>query len=388
MKQKKNIGIFFDHDLTIRHFIKKNQFVELEKKFKVHYFFSNNKKRISTDLKKLKIRNFQKIEVDLIRKTKNIVLDYFGRLNNALRKENPQFRYASIELIKKQINSRRQFYFALFLIMTKTFNLYCWFLRKFKIKYNIYLEQLIKRYNLSCIIHPSVLSGDFVQDLVEIGNKNKIPTVLIMNSWDNCFSRAFTHGNPTKYFVWGKFVKSVANKNLNLPKKNIESVGSAQFEIYKKKPKISSMQYRKLIGVKKNVPLVCYAGSNIGVNETKHLKIIDNELIKNKVNIKILYRPHPWKKFHKEEKNFFNENYKHIKIDYFSILRYKNYFLKKPKKMSIVEANYDYTNTIIKSIDAVIAPMSHVCYRMRFEQIASSDLSSTIKKRVRFRFFY
>ena len=26
--------------------------------------------------------------------------------------------------------------------------------------------------------------------------------------------------------------------------------------------------------------------------------------------------------------------------------------------MSIVEANYDYTNTIIKSIDAVIAPMS------------------------------
>ena len=32
------------------------------------------------------------------------------------------------------------------------------------------------------IIHPSVLSGDFVQDLVEIGNKNKIPTVLIMNS--------------------------------------------------------------------------------------------------------------------------------------------------------------------------------------------------------------
>ena len=77
--------------------------------------------------------------------------------------------------------------------MTKTFNLYCWFLRKFKIKYNIYLEQLIKRYNLSCIIHPSVLSGDFVQDLVEIGNKNKIQTVLIMNSWDNCFSRAFTH---------------------------------------------------------------------------------------------------------------------------------------------------------------------------------------------------
>ena len=75
---------------------------------------------------------------------------------------------------------------------------------------------------------------------------------------------------------------------------------------------------------------VCYAGSNIGVNETKHLKIIDNELIKNKVNIKILYRLHPWKNFIKRKKIFLMRII-NTKIDYFSILRYKTIF-KKPKK--------------------------------------------------------
>ena len=72
---------------------------------------------------------------------------------------------------------------------------------------------------MSFIIHPTVLNGDFVQDLVEIGKYNNIPTFLIMNSWDNCTSRAFTHGNPTKYLVWGDSIKKMASENLNLPKK-------------------------------------------------------------------------------------------------------------------------------------------------------------------------
>ena len=358
MKSKKNIGIFFDHDLMIRHFIKKNQFLDLEKKFNVYYFFSNNKRRINTKLKKLKIKNFQKINIDLNRKSKNVVLDYAGRLNNAFGKQNQQFKTASLELIKKQINSRRQFYFYLLLSLTKTFNLYCWFFRKFKIKYNFYLENLIKKKNLSCIIHPSVLTGDFVQDLVEIGNKNKLPTILIMNSWDNCFSRSFTHGNPTKYLVWGKQVEKIACENLNLPKKNVDAIGSAQFEIYKKKPAVSTGDYRKLLGIKTKESLICYAGSNTGVNETKHLKIIDEQITKNNNKIKILYRPHPWKKFHKDEKNFFNLRYKNIIMDYFSVKRYKNYFSKRPKEINITDIDYDFTNTIIKSIEATIAPMS------------------------------
>ena len=156
----------------------------------------------------------------------------------------------------------------------------------------------IKKNKLSYIIHPTVLDGDFVQDLLEIGNFNNIPTFLLMNSWDNCTSRAFTHGNPTKYLVWGDLVKKLASENLNLPKKNIDIIGCAQFDIYKKKPTISRERYRKKIGVKNNEILVCYAGSNIGIDETKHLSIIDKQISLNKLKVKVLYRPHPWKKIH------------------------------------------------------------------------------------------
>ena len=89
MKMKKNISVFIDHDLMIRHFIKQNKFKELEKKYNVIYFFSKNKKRIIQDTNQLKIKNkIIKLDVDLRRKTKNTLLSYVGRINNAYRKKN------------------------------------------------------------------------------------------------------------------------------------------------------------------------------------------------------------------------------------------------------------------------------------------------------------
>ena len=356
---KKNIGVFIDHDLMIRHFIKENKFKELEKKYNLIYFFSKNKKRIIQDINRLKIKNkIIKLDVDLRRKTKNTLLSYVGRINNAYRKKKLSFKNAAIQEVKVILNSRLLFYSYLIFANKFIYPFYKWFCKKFTIKFNEYLNNEVKKNELSFIIHPTVLNGDFVQDLVEIGKYNNIPTFLIMNSWDNCTSRAFTHGNPTKYLVWGESIKKMASENLNLPKKNIDVIGCAQFDIYKQNPSISRKRYRKKIGVKKNEFLVCYAGSNIGINETKHLKIIDKQISLSKLKVKILYRPHPWKKIHKNEISFFENKFQNIKMDYFSKKRYKNIFLKKPKKLSIGTINYDQTNTIIKSIDAAILPPS------------------------------
>ena len=55
---KKRIGIFIDHDIMIRNFIKTNVFDNLESKYNLIYFFpSNFKKRVSTNLDTLGIKN-------------------------------------------------------------------------------------------------------------------------------------------------------------------------------------------------------------------------------------------------------------------------------------------------------------------------------------------
>ena len=245
-KNKKNIGVFIDHDLIIRHFIKDNKFKELEKKFNFIYFFSKNKKRILQNINRLKIKSkIVKLDVDLQRKKKNILLAYVGKIYNANKKKNLSFKNAAIEEIRVILNSKRLFYSYLIFANKFIYPFYIWFCKRFRIKFNEYLNNEIKKNKLSYIIHPTVLDGDFVQDLLEIGNFNNIPTFLLMNSWDNCTSRAFTHGNPTKYLVWGDLVKKLASENLNLPKKNIDIIGCAQFDIYKKKPTISKRDIEK-----------------------------------------------------------------------------------------------------------------------------------------------
>ena len=62
---KKNIGIFIDHDIIIRHFIKTNILNELNDKYNLIYFFpSKPNKRVSTNIENLNIDNYQFIKID------------------------------------------------------------------------------------------------------------------------------------------------------------------------------------------------------------------------------------------------------------------------------------------------------------------------------------
>ncbi len=343
----------------IRHFIIENQFEYLKKKYNLIYFFSKNKKRISTDIKKLNIKDkLVSVEIDLKRKKYNTLLGYVGKINNARRKKNLKFKKAAINQIRIRLNSKRLFFSYLIFSLKMIYPIYSWIYRKVKIGFNNSLNAQIKKHKLSLIIHPTVLDGDLVSDLIELGNRNNIPTLLLMNSWDNCTSRAFTSGRPSKYLVWGDLTKKYASENLNLPLKSIDKIGCAQFEIYKNKAIISKKNYRKKLGIKENEFLICYAGSNIGIDETKHLEIVDKEISQNNSKIKILYRPHPWKKIHNNEISFFKKKFRNVKMDYYSINRYKNLFSKKPKKIPISTVDYKQTNIVIKSIDAALVPMS------------------------------
>lgn len=356
---KKRIGIFIDHDLLIRHFLVKNKFKMLEKKFDVKYFFSNNKRRISVNLNQFKINHKATVKIDLVRRYKINKLSLVARLVMANKKKNKSFRKASLKETYGYINSRTKIIIYSFFALKFIYPFFNWFLRKFLIGYNFYLENIIKKNKLDMIIHPTVLNGDFASDLIEIGNKNNIPTLYLMNSWDNCSSRALTHGHPTKYLVWGKQAKKFAKESLNLKDKNLGIIGCAQFEIYNDKPLMSKSDFRKLYNLKKNEKLLCYAGSNLGVDETKHLMLLDNEIKKNKKKFKVLYRPHPWKIKHPNEKSFFKYNFKNILFEKYSLKNYRDSFSNYRKsKSSIIDADYKHTNTIIKSIDGAFVPFS------------------------------
>ena len=139
---KDKIGVFIDHDVTLRNFSDNNDiFKELDNNYDLIYFFPNYPKRINEK----KIKNFKKgkkIIVDI--KKKKL---YFSRLLFHLAAiHHCKFRKgddkkASLLYRKKVLNSRLNYYVFRILALTPIYHVFKYFFKKILIKYDKDLEK-------------------------------------------------------------------------------------------------------------------------------------------------------------------------------------------------------------------------------------------------------
>ena len=322
---KKTIGIFIDHDLFIRNFLFTKVFSVIEKYYKIIYIFPNEsnrpgkRRRISKDIfKKLNLKNKVIVNIDYNR---HRYLRYFHMISNLF------FSKYKFGLDKKaylhfnyhNINSRTVSLIYKLLSIYPLFYLTSWVFKKFILKENTYLKDIILKNSIDLILHPTAYEGFFDSDLIDLSKKIKIPSIFLMNSWDNTNLSGMTHGYPTKYLVWGKKAKKYAEIYKKIPKKNIEIIGSAQFT---KKYDSKNLNYKKLI-----------------------------------FNLKIVYRPHPWKKKNKNEKHFLDYSLKNVILDPFSRKNYNSLFKNKYKNKGIISSLPNESGIIIKNSLGLIAPL-------------------------------
>lgn len=180
-----------------------------------------------------------------------------------------------------------------------------------------------------------------------------------MNSWDNPSCKATVLGSPDCLLVWGEQAKKHAIKYLGMAPESVVISGAAQFETYHKLPKIDRTCYRKTIGVQADENIICYAGSSKGLNEMKHLEILDR-MIQDSPNTKlrIVYKPHPWKAVHRDERDFSDYSFKSIISDPYSAINYTSVRGKDEFKIELMD--YEYTKVLLHAVDAVISPLSTI----------------------------
>lgn len=360
---KKKIGIFIDHDLFIRNFLITKVFSSLDKKFDILYIFPDEKnragirRRISKSiLKKLNLKKKILTKVDFLRHKK---LRYFHFISNFYysRYKSGLDKNAFLYFQKKAINSRSFYFLLRFLSIKPIYFFISQIFKNFVLKDNIYLKNVIIENSIDIILHPTSWEGFFDSDLIDLGKKLNIPTIFLMNSWDNPNLSGMTHGYPDKYLVWGEKSKEYSLRYKKIPLKNIETIGSAQFT-YNKTEKL--INYKNIIKLKKSADFIVYAGSNMGINESDHLQIIDNYILKNNRNYKIVYRPHPWKQRSKNEEHINNYKFKNIILDPYSKKNYDELFLKK-KNEGIIGSKFNESRTIINSSSGVFGPIGTLC---------------------------
>lgn len=209
-------------------------------------------------------------------------------------------------------------------------------------------EDLIKcvaSVNPDLIIHFSSAFDPVGIDLVRITENTKAKSLFIVDNWDNLCSKSIMWKRPDHMAVWGHQSKVYAREIQGMSDENVSLIGTARFDQY--------FQLRdKQIPSHFEYPYVLFSGCALPFDELPPLRILENEIENNKDlygNLKIIYRPHPWRQKRRCHDRFNSSEFKHITIDPQVTEQYYNY------KHTKFQPSLDYYPSLLANARFVVS---------------------------------
>lgn len=383
---KKKALIFLDYDMLIRHFILSGVFHELEQKYEVAYVFhhdlTSEKQGIYADIEKLGLKNWIRFAVPRVRMGSWDKLYSITTLN--AQRGTPNFKPRKEIMAVARGKWRTNYYH--FLSLPGLFPLVQARLQRQMGVYEPLLDFVCDQ-NPDVIIHPSILAGYFINELLIISRRRSIPLVIMMNSWDNPSTKAMNTGHPDRLIVWGPQSKQHAIEYIGMSPESIEEFGAAQFQLYRDPLKESEAALRKEFHVPSDLPILLYGGGSKGVNESAHLKMIDEKIDSGEISpCHVLYRPHPWRgELAPGEQNFFDLRLRHVTMD----PHMEDYYSRTADAhcAGFDLADYQVTKRLLSLVSGVISPLSTILLEsiifgkpvlVFFSKTEQSNLAKTI----------
>ena len=220
------------------------------------------------------------------------------------------------------------------------------------------LTDLLAREKPDIIIHPCVLEGLYINDLVEQSKLREIPLLVIMNSWDNPSTKQAMVGEPDRLLVWGEQTRRHAIEYARMSPPRVTSFGSAQFDVFRQPPRIDRPTFLKHNGLSDDRPVIMYAGSSKGVREIEHLKVLDDAIEVGLLPpVSILYRPHPWGGGGQGGEGLLSQDWKHVAIEHTMVTYLRHVAAGTATKFL---SDYRDTHDTLTHIDALISPLSTI----------------------------
>ena len=182
MRIKRKILIFIDYEMILRHFIVNETFRELSTKYKIVYIFNNDRHDFKSDRLVKKYIHPKDLRITRVPR-KRTGYWFFLYIITVLRQQIGTKNYRSrVNQEYKRIGKKNVFLakVAGLPIIYEIFRFF--FVRVMGIHSDV--EEVIKNEKPDLIIHPSLLKGHYVNELLRLFNKNKksIPLILLMNS--------------------------------------------------------------------------------------------------------------------------------------------------------------------------------------------------------------
>lgn len=220
------------------------------------------------------------------------------------------------------------------------------------------LGRLLEDGGFDVILYPGVPLGIYMEDLTLESRKRGIPFLHVMNSWDNPSLAIMPLGTPDHYVVWGEQTRRHAIEFLGMAPEAVTKFGAAQFEIYKRAPRIDRATFCERHEIDPARRILLYAGGSLGTNEFEHLRAIEEQVESGALpDVTIVYRPHPWGGGGNAGDRIIEHEWRHVRIEstmraYLEALKQRGYHMSFP--------DYADTHDVLSSVDCVVSPLSTI----------------------------
>lgn len=358
-KSKLNLLVVISGDEYIRNYIQSDSLSSLEKNYNCFIVCSSKVTNRKDIIKKQNFIGFYQ-EDDSQSK---IAFEYFNILMYRNRKVSKSFSFRIKRLFdskkivlksntflslfkffyKKSIN-----YFQYLKLIIKSHIPLFWFYKKKYLrsnKVNKELEKYINQIKPKIIIFPSTAYDPIGNDIVQMGKKSNIKTIFVIDNWDNLSSKSILYEKPDYLTVWSEQCRKHAIEIQGFTSESIFVLGSARFNDYftkRDQPLVSHFNFKYIL----------FVGTAVKFDEIDVIRKLDNIISNNLIfnNIKIIYRPHPWRQ---SEEILSIECLKNIVID---PQIQKEYF--DNKTSTEFQPELDYYPSLIQNAEFVIGGLT------------------------------
>jgi hypothetical protein len=275
---------------------------------------------------------------------------YFRFLRYKLNKKIPFLKklyYFLINIFKLNLTFFENYY-KTDLIKLKSHNFFKnYFIKRTFInyKYSSQLNEVFESFKPDLVIFPSSAYEPVSFDLIELSIKYNSKTFFIIDNWDNLSSKTILFKKPNYLGVWSEQAREHAINIQDFDPNKIKIIGSARFNNYfilKNKTLPSHFDFKYIL----------FIGTTLEFDEFDVLKRV-NSLIENNSkynNLKIVYRPHPWRQ---SKKNQNLNDLKNVVIDPQVEDVYMN-----NKNNSLFQPDLNYYPSLISNAEFLIGGLS------------------------------
>lgn len=289
----------------IRNYIKTDAFDKLKDNFNVAYLISDN---INLDSSvKLKLNNYSLYSYDKKIEKLSINLFDINMYLNQNKSKSFKFRLSRYRYIKTKnfikvlilflkdfitFDSkfiREYFKYERIILLSHPF-IYKFYLKYFNkiFKINKFLFETVEGFKPDIIIFPTSAYEPISIDICRLYKQCGVKSLFLVDNWDNLSSKTILFEKPNFIAVWSQQASQHAINIQGIDPNKIFILGNPRFANYfvERELKLKNMF---------DFNYVLFVGTALSFNEAKCLSLLDKIICNNNLNLKIIYRPHPWR---------------------------------------------------------------------------------------------